>query len=188
MIDKEAKDVSWYYNPLPEMNSDISGYKNLQWTGRDPYTLEQGAACRAYKQMNDESVQCTVDGKPSSPSTYKVMVDTLAETIHSHAPVREVTWGEKTPSSLTGHRLKAFLEAGVVEINKAGPVPDNELWRLIAEERCMADLNAKVESYFGGHYQKINDKVNTVRMDPHINEEDIATMNSTLNGTWKGAE
>merc|ERR1740139_1972087 len=101
------------------MNEVAAGDGDFRWGSLDvPYAKEQGAACRAYKRMAAAEWQCKQeypvgDANPAAPPTYKMMVDNLAAQIYEHAPVRQVVWGQQEAQDLTGHRLKAFLIAGV---------------------------------------------------------------------------
>lgn len=147
---------SWVLNSFPFRNVEVA--------------RKQGDSCRQYKEMKDTNFQCTVDAgdskqQPSTPVTYRVLLDGLAKEIYDHAPNRMVTYAATDPQPLTGTRTKAFLEASVVEINKAGPVRDNELWRLIMEDRCFKDYKNRVVTHYRqspGLYNDVTSQLNGI--------------------------
>jgi len=179
-VDAKEETVPWIYHPLARVQHKFSNgdtYLPFDWPDntypfrRSDAQRKQGDSCNQYRSMKDDTnYQCKipVDGKsqPSGPRTYRVLLDHLAKEIYEHAPNRKVTWADADePKTLTGSRTKGFLVASVEEINKAGPVRDNELWRLIMEDRCFKDYKKEVENVYltrPGMFNDMTDELNTI--------------------------
>lgn len=87
---------------------------------------------------------------PSEPATYGLMVDYLAETLKTQAPVRQLSWqGQDNPTSLTLDKIKVVLEQGIKEMNAIGPLPRSELWRRIMEDRCFGEIVEYLDYTYG---------------------------------------
>jgi len=189
-VDGAQEEVPWLFHPLARVDHGFKAgdaHRPFLWPlnsypfRRSTDERKQGDACRHYKLMKDDTnLQCQIsagDGakQPSTPTTYRVLVDGLAKEIYDHAPNRKVTYGSELelaePQPLTGTRTKAFLEASVTEINKAGPVRDNELWRLIMEDRCFKDY----ANFIKDHYTNSPGLYNSM-----INQQNEIT--ATING------
>jgi len=213
--------VPWIYHPLARVQHKFTNgdtYLPFDWDvnsypfRRNDAQRTQGDSCRQYKAMRDDTnYQCqeSVDqaSQPSGPTTYRVLLDHLAKEIYDHAPNREVTWGEAQPQPLTGSRTKGFLVASVEEINKAGPVRDNELWRLIMEDRCFKDYKTYIEDYYlnrPGLFNDMTNRLNTITAtitqevsqvdskqlkleEMTWNPEKLAERNLTFISTWDQA-
>jgi len=142
-------------NPVPRLTEAGT---HMSWDGNVPYLNEENSAstgpCGRFNEMITERWECTREDNPSPPQLYRYMVERMVNDIHDQTRPREISLqqdGTEVHEKITGFRLKGIMEASVTEINTAGPVPDNQLWKVIMLERCEKDMEGLVNRTLGSN-------------------------------------
>eukprot|EP00419_Tripos_fusus_P053924 CAMPEP_0172810276 /NCGR_PEP_ID=MMETSP1075-20121228/8697_1 /TAXON_ID=2916 /ORGANISM="Ceratium fusus, Strain PA161109" /LENGTH=646 /DNA_ID=CAMNT_0013649559 /DNA_START=60 /DNA_END=1997 /DNA_ORIENTATION=+ len=144
-VDGRSRGMPWAFQYLPEMRAQVDGKgqadKTYDWMDHKPF--ESGEGCEYLEKMSEEKWAGTI------VPLYGTKLEELSSKIVARAVKREVTWGNGRGSALTGPILWDVLEYGVQEMNNVGPLPDDEMWRLIMGGGCEKKCKGVVDSKLG---------------------------------------
>jgi len=144
-VDGRSHGVPWAFQYLPEMRAQVDGKKQhdltYDWVDHEPF--QGGKGCEVLENMSSEKWDGTI------VPYYRTKIEELSGTIMARAVKREVIWGNGRGRPLTGPDLWDFLNIGVQEMNSIGPLPDDEMWRLIMGGGCEQKCREVVDKILG---------------------------------------
>jgi len=178
-VDGRSHGMPWVFQYLPEMRAQINGNgqadKTYDWLDHKPF--EGGEGCEYLDHMSAEKWAGTIVPK------YRTKLEDLSNKIVARAVKREVTWGNGRGSPLTGPMLWDVLDYGVQEMNSVGPLPDDEMWRLIMGGGCEKKCREIVDNKLGpesGALAEINDLLARAKTD-------AIDVTGAINAKWQRA-